>query len=191
MPRTFGRLTEAFLNSPVVDMNGYKYFINPVSDGIPRTDSELLEEIVEGMVERSDRDYDIILAPEAMGIPLAVGISLRTGIPYSVIRKRRYGLEGEIALDQSTGYSKAPMYINGVKPGDRVAIVDDVVSTGGTLRAVVDALGSEGVTVSEISVVFNKSEDIDSISRELGVPIRYLISVGVTDEGVPFIRDAL
>lgn len=191
MPRTFGRLTEAFLNSPVVDMNGYKYFINPVSDGIPRTDSELLEEIVEGMVERSDRDYDIILAPEAMGIPLAVGISLRTGIPYSVIRKRRYGLEGEIALDQSTGYSKSPMYINGVKPGDRVAIVDDVVSTGGTLRAVVDALGSEGVTVSEISVVFNKSEDIDSISRELGVPIRYLISVGVTDEGVPFIRDAL
>ena len=191
MPRTFGRLTEAFLNSPVVDMNGYKYFINPVSDGIPRTDSELLEEIVEGMVERSDRDYDIILAPEAMGIPLAVGISLRTGIPYSVIRKRRYGLDGEIALDQSTGYSKSPMYINGVKPGDRVAIVDDVVSTGGTLRAVVDALGSEGVTVSEISVVFNKSEDIDSISRELGVPIRYLISVGVTDEGVPFIRDAL
>lgn len=191
MPRTFGRLTEAFMNSPVVDMNGYKYFINPVSDGIPRTDSELLEEIVEGMVERSDRDYDIILAPEAMGIPLAVGISLRTGIPYSVIRKRRYGLEGEIALDQSTGYSKSPMYINGVKPGDRVAIVDDVVSTGGTLRAVVDALGSEGVTVSEISVVFNKSEDIDSISRELGVPIRYLISVGVTDEGVPFIRDAL
>ena len=191
MPRTFGRLTEAFLNSPVVDMNGYKYFINPVSDGIPRTDSELLEEIVEGMVERSDRDYDIILAPEAMGIPLAVGISLRTGIPYSVIRKRRYGLKGEIALDQSTGYSKSPMYINGVKPGDRVAIVDDVVSTGGTLRAVVDALGSEGVTVSEISVVFNKSEDIDSISRELGVPIRYLISVGVTDEGVPFIRDAL
>ena len=191
MPRTFGRLTEAFLNSPVVDMNGYKYFINPVSDGIPRTDSELLEEIVEGMVERSDREYDIILAPEAMGIPLAVGISLRTGIPYSVIRKRRYGLEGEIALDQSTGYSKSPMYINGVKQGDRVAIVDDVVSTGGTLRAVVDALGSEGVTVSEISVVFNKSEDIDSISRELGVPIRYLISVGVTDEGVPFIRDAL
>ena len=191
MPRTFGRLTEAFLNSPVVDMNGYKYFINPVSDGIPRTDSELLEEIIEGMVERSNRDYDIILAPEAMGIPLAVGISLRTGIPYSVIRKRRYGLEGEIALDQSTGYSKSPMYINGVKPGDRVAIVDDVVSTGGTLRAVVDALGSEGVTVSEISVVFNKSEDIDSISRELGVPIRYLISVGVTDEGVPFIRDAL
>ena len=191
MPRTFGRLREVFLNSPVVDMNGYKYFINPVSDGIPRTDSELLEEIVEGMVERSDRDYDIILAPEAMGIPLAVGISLRTGIPYSVIRKRRYGLDGEIALDQSTGYSKSPMYINGVKPGDRVAIVDDVVSTGGTLRAVVDALGSEGVTVSEISVVFNKSEDIDSISRELGVPIRYLISVGVTDEGVPFIRDAL
>ena len=191
MPRTFGRLTEAFLNSPVVNMNGYKYFINPVSDGIPRTDSELLKEIVEGMVERSDRDYDIILAPEAMGIPLAVGISLRTGIPYSVIRKRRYGLEGEIALDQSTGYSKSPMYINGVKPGDRVAIVDDVVSTGGTLRAVVDALGSEGVTVSEISVVFNKSEDIDSISREIGVPIRYLISVGVTDEGVPFIRDAL
>lgn len=191
MHRTFDRLRDGFMNSPVVDMNGYRYFVNPVSDGIPRMDAKMMEEIIDGLVDVSEFDCDVILAPEAMGIPLAVGITMRTGIPYSVIRKRRYGLEGEIALDQTTGYSKSPMYINGVHRGDRVAIVDDVVSTGGTLRAIAEALRSNGAVVTEVSVVFNKSDDIEAVSESIGAPIRSLLDVGVSDDGRPFIRDAL
>ena len=174
-------LTECFLSSPVVDRNGYPYFVNPVSDGIPRMSADLLREVVDGIVDIADLDCDVVLAPEAMGVPLATGITLRTGIPYAVIRKRRYGLPGEIALDQHTGYSKSPMYINGISPGERVAVVDDVVSTGGTLRATVGALRAAGAVVTEVIAVFSKQKDVSELSAELGVPVRYLLAVSSKD----------
>ncbi|MDO5861711.1 MAG: adenine phosphoribosyltransferase [Thermoplasmata archaeon] len=181
------RLRESFLNGPVVDRNGYPYFVAPLSDGVPRIDRGLLEEAVDGLAEVAELDCDLILAPEAMGIPLAAGLTLKTGIPFLVIRKKPYGLPGEIVLDQRTGYSKATMYIDTVEPGERVAIVDDVVDTGGTLRATVRALMEAGVVVTEVAVVFNRSPDVDALSREIGVPIRYLLTVG-TEDGRPVIR---
>ena len=177
MPSEYPLLTESFLSSPVVDRNGYPYFVNPISDGIPGMSAALLREVVDGIVDEADLDCDLVLAPEAMGIPLAAGIALKTGIPYAVIRKRSYGLPGEIALDQRTGYSKSPMYINGVSPGERVAVVDDVVSTGGTLRAIVGALRGMGAVVTEVIAVYSKQKDVSGLSEELGVPVRYLLAV--------------
>lgn len=175
------RLRESFLNGPVVDRNGYPYFVAPLSDGVPRIDRELLEEALDGLVEAMDLDCDVILAPEAMGIPLGAGLTLRTGIPFLVIRKRPYGLPGEIVLDQRTGYSKATMYIETLAPGERVAIVDDVLDTGGTMRAAVAALRAAGVTVTEIGVVFDRHPDSAAFSEEVGVPARGLLRVGTAD----------
>ncbi len=173
----FPLLTESFLSSQVVDMGGYPYFVNPISDGIPALSKELLDEVSAGIAEVCDLDCDLILAPEAMGIPLATALSMRTGLPFSIIRKRRYGLPGEIRLDQTTGYSGSAMYINGVRKGSRILIVDDVVSTGGTLRSVVGALRGGGVRVSEAVVVFSKCDDLDALGHELGVPVRRLLDV--------------
>lgn len=174
-------LRRSFLESPVVDINGYPYFVNPVSDGIPRMDGELLDEVADALVDVMALDCDLILAPEAMGIPLAVAVTERTGIPYSVIRKRRYGLPGEIAFDHTTGYSGSPMYVNGVGEGDGVAIVDDVISTGGTLRSMVPSLTGAGAVVTEVAVVFSKCRDLASLSAELGVPVRSLLKVSSAD----------
>ena len=182
------RLEESFLSSPVVDLHGYPYFVNPVSDGIPRMDRALLDEVADALVEVMDLDCDLVLAPEAMGIPLAVGILERTGVPYAVIRKRSYGLPGEIALDQTTGYSESPMYINGVRPGDRVALVDDVISTGGTARAVVGALRGAGAVVTEVAAVFSKRADTGPLSSELGVPVRFLLAVSSEGGGPSVLR---
>ncbi len=170
-------LERLFLSSPVVDRDSYPYFVNPVSDGVPAMESALLEEVVVGILETANLDCDVVLAPEAMGIPLAACVTLMSGIPYSVIRKRPYGLPGEITLDQRTGYSKSPMYINCIVPGTRAAIIDDVVSTGGTVRAVVGALRDAGVTVTEVVTVFYKGGDVSRLEEELGVPVRFLLAV--------------
>ncbi len=170
-------LERSFLSSPVVDRDGYPYFVNPVSDGVPAMELALLEEIVAGILEMADLDCDVVLAPEAMGIPLAACITLMSGIPYSVIRKRCYGLPGEIALDQCTGYSRSPMYVNCIAPGTRVAIIDDVMSTGRTIRAIANALMDAGVIVTEVITVFCKGGDVSRLEEELGVPVRFLLAV--------------
>ncbi len=180
-------LERNFLQGPIVDIDGYPYFVTSLSDGIPRIDSALLIEVLDNIQEVSELDCDVILAPEAMGIPLATGLSLRVGIPFLVIRKRPYGLPGEIGIRRNTGYSESAMYAETLEKGERVTIVDDVIDTGGTLRALVNGLREAGIVVTEIVTIYNRNPDIDKLSVDLGVPIRWLLAVG-TEDGRPVIR---
>ena len=153
-------------------------------DGVPSVDPDMLAEVADEMVRIGDFDCDLILAPEAMGIMYAAAVSERTGIPFSVVRKRRYGLEGELPVSVNTGYSHSEQCINGVTAGMRVVIVDDVVSTGGTLKAIVGALRDAGVVVTEVVTVYSKQRDLSGLSAELGVPVRCLLAVS-SSGGVP------
>lgn len=173
------RLKRSLEESPVVRMGDYDYFVHPITDGIPRMDPSVLQEVLDRILEVGDFDCDLILAPEAMGIPLAVPLSLRTGIPYNVVRKRRYGLPGEVSLQQTTGYSRTDMFINGISEGDRVVIVDDVISTGGTIAAIVKALQGMGALIVDIIVVVEKGDRRPILERELGVVIKTLVKVEV------------
>jgi adenine phosphoribosyltransferase len=174
----FRRSLEA---AAIIRMGDYDYFVHPVTDGIPFMEPAVLREIIDRMQNIGDFNCDYIVAPEAMGIPLAVPLSLRTGIPYNVVRKRRYGLPGEVAVRQVTGYSEKQMYINGLNSGDRVVIVDDVVSTGGTLRALVHSFREMGVRIVDIIVVVEKGAGKQALEAELDVKIKTLVKVEVRD----------
>jgi adenine phosphoribosyltransferase len=167
--------------APIVKMGDYDYFVHPVTDGIPFMEAAVMKEIIDRMQNMGDFNCDYIVAPEAMGIPLAVPLTLRTGVPYNVVRKRKYGLPGEVSVHQVTGYSEKEMYINGLGSGDRVVIVDDVISTGGTMRALVQALRGMGVRIVDIMVVIEKGSRKAALEAELDVRIKTLVKVEVRD----------
>lgn len=151
------RLRKSLHDAPIIDKDGYDYLVHPISNGVPTLDPELLREVVVGITRNVDLHVDKIVAPEAMGIHIATALSLQTDIPLVVIRKRAYGLDGEVALHQETGYSESEMYINDVSEGDSVLIVDDLLSTGGTLTAICDALDKIGADISDIVVALRKA----------------------------------
>ncbi|PSP88445.1 adenine phosphoribosyltransferase [Halobacteriales archaeon QS_4_69_34] len=153
------RLRASLLDAPIVEKEGYQYFVHPITDGVPALDPALLREIVVGVVRKADLDVDRIVTPAAMGIHVSTAVSLAADIPVTVVRKRQYGLEGEVALSQVTGYSASEMYINGVDPGDRVLVLDDVLSTGGTLDALTDALAEIGAEVADAVAVIGKVDE--------------------------------
>ena len=157
MKEAMNQLRTSLQNAPVIWKGDYPYFIHPVTDGVPRMDPEVLKAIVELTTERVDwRQVDVLLGIEAMGLPLAAPLSMATGVPLVVARKRSYGLEGEVKIDQATGYSKGVMYLNDIKEGERVAILEDVLSTGGTLEAVIEGVQRAGAEVTEIVAVVEK-----------------------------------
>ena len=92
-----------------------------------------------------------------------------------------YGLPGEVNLSQVTGYSKSALFIDGIKAGDRVTIVDDVVSTGGTLWALVEALKKMQVKIVDIIVVIEKTDKKAEIERKIGEPIKTLVKVEIVN----------
>jgi len=57
----------------------------------------------------------------------------------------------------------------------RVVIVDDVLSTGGTMVAVLAALEAIRVEVADVCVAIRRGDP------EIGRPYRYLVEIEVTD----------
>jgi len=177
-------LKKSLLESPVVKKSNYDYFVHPVTDGIPVVEPQLLDEVAEAISKFANLNVDKIVCMEAMGIHIATALSLKTGIPFVVVRKRFYGLKGEVDVRQVTGYSDGRLYINGVAEGDRIILVDDVVSTGGTMTAVLNALKSMGVEVMDVIAVVEKGEGKEIVERNTGFKIKSLLKVNVKNDKV-------
>ena len=167
MSNPLQRLKESLLAAPIIWKGDYPYFIHPLTDGVPRLDPQVLTAVVE-LIERRVRweSIDLMLGIEAMGLPLTSPLSMRNKKPQVVIRKRAYGLDGEVAIDQSTGYSKGSMFLNDIKKGERVLIVDDVLSTGGTLDAVISGVESIGALIESIVVVVEKGPGLKQLQQK-------------------------
>jgi adenine phosphoribosyltransferase len=174
------RLTQSLKNSPIIHKGDYHYVVHPLTDGIPFIDPELLTEITDKIASDMP-ECTRIVTMEAMGIPLATALSLKTKIPFTIIRKRQYGLPGEVEVHQKTGYSTSQLYINGISKNDSIVIVDDVLSTGGTLLSVVERLHNIGASVKKIFIVVNKT-DKDTIQSRINIPIVTLADITVNDE---------
>lgn len=176
------RLRASLAECPVVRFGDYDYFVHPITDGIPLGRPEVLDEVLDALAARGDwTRCDKIVTAESMGFPLAAGLSLRVHKPYVFIRKRQYGLPGEVSLKQTTGYAKTDMFINNIHRGDRVVFVDDVVSTGGTLYAVVRALRQIGAEVTGALIVFEKTREKARMEKDLGLAITTLMAVDVVE----------
>jgi len=175
------RLRASMKSCPVVKFGEYSYFVHPITDGIPLGDPLLLKEVVDEMLRIGDFHCDKIVTIESMGFPLAAMISAEIGVPYVFIRKRQYGLPGEVSVQQVTGYSEKKLFINNIKKGDKLVFVDDVVSTGGSLRAVVSAARKIGAEFIDIVIVFEKTRQRRELEKELGIKIKTLFGVDVVD----------
>ena len=113
----FEILRRSIVEAPVIMKGEYPYFIHPISDGIPRMEAEVLRatrDLIVSMVDWSQ--IDLIVSVEAMGLPLLAAVGEATGKPTVVIRKRSYGMDGEVRVDVSTGYSSSTAYINDISP---------------------------------------------------------------------------
>ena len=160
-------LKQSFIKAPIIWKGDYPYFIHPITDGVPRLEPDVLKAIIELSVPLIDwQSVDMILGIEAMGLPLMAPLSMRTGIPMVIARKRQYGLKGEIEINQETGYSKGSIFLNDIKQGENLVIIDDVLSTGGTIRSVIEGVKKTGAVIQNIVVVVEKGPGMATLQKD-------------------------
>ena len=183
-------LQDSLRGSPIIWKGDYPYFIHPISDGIPRMDADVLRATRDLIVEMVDwSKIDLVVSVEAMGLPLLAAVGEATGKPTVVIRKREYGMEGEVRVNVSTGYSKSTTYINDISQGERILIVDDVISTGGTLEPILATLEEMGVILQDIVIAIEKGEGRERLAKERpGWPIRTLARIDIIDGKVEILE---
>ena len=160
-------LQDSLRGAPIIWKGDYPYFIHPISDGIPRMEAKVLRATRDLIIDMVDwSEIDIVVSVEAMGLPLLAAVGEATGKPTVVIRKRPYGMEGEVRVDVSTGYSTSTAYINDIKPGERVLVVDDVISTGGTLEPLLEALEEIGAILKGVVIAIEKGKGRERLAEE-------------------------
>ena len=193
MSNPLQRLKESLLAAPIIWKGDYPYFIHPLTDGVPRLDPQVLAAVVELIEKRVPwESIDLMLGIEAMGLPLTSPLSMRNNKPQVVIRKRSYDLDGEVAIDQSTGYSKGSMFLNDIKKGERVLIIDDVLSTGGTLDAVISGVESIGALIESIVVVVEKGPGLKQLQQKYShIEISSLVQVEMDGGNVVILDEVI
>jgi orotate phosphoribosyltransferase len=100
---------------------------------------------------------DRLAGPELGAVPLAAAASLATGIPFLIVRKatKEYGTQGRV---------------EGVcEQGERVLVIEDVVTTGGALVAAVESLRAANLVVEDALCVLDREEGGPEALAALGV----------------------
>lgn len=129
-------------------------------------DTEIVEGAAEALAQRMPANADVMIVPEVKAVPLGHAMSVRTGIPYVVVRKIRKPymlncLEAEV-VSITTGAPQT-LYLDGkdlhLVQAKNAVLVDDVVSTGSTVRAMRLLMDrAEAPIVAEMAV-FTEGED--------------------------------
>ena len=99
-----------------------------------------------------DTDVDVIAGTESRGFIFGVPIAYNLHKPFVPIRKKgKLPCETVSAsYDLEYGSAEIEMHKDSIKPGQKVAIIDDLIATGGTIEAaikLVEQLGGEVVKV--------------------------------------------
>lgn len=156
---TADQLRAAFDDRPLVEVKGRKFVINPLTEQVPATTAELLVAAAWQLTAAGDFGAGcVVVGEEDKGGVLVAAVSMVTGLPFGLARWYPSGLEGQVSVDFESEYAEGRIYLNGVEPGDEVVIVDDLVSTGGTMIALIQAIERCGARIRDIVCVAEKVE---------------------------------
>lgn len=95
---------------------------------------------------------DAVVGPDARGFLFGTPVAAVLKKPFIMVRKPNK-LPGEVvSIDYSLEYGTNKLEIQKgmIKPGQEVAIIDDVLATGGTTCAIIDLLRSQGAIVKKV-----------------------------------------
>lgn len=176
---------QAFDRKPLVTFGEYKFLINPLTEQIPATSAELLRAATNWLIaEGNFKQADKIAGEEDKGAILVASTSLATGLPFGMARWYPSGLTGQVAVDFEMEYTSGSLYLNGVDPGNQVIVVDDMISSGGTMLALIKALQQAEAKIVDIICVAEKVDygGIDRVYQATGYQVKKLVSILMAGE---------
>lgn len=176
---------QAFDNQPLIQYGKYKFLINPLTEQIPATSSELLQAVTDWIVSVGDFSRaNKIMGEEDKGAILVASTSLATSLPFGMARWYPTGLEGQVSVDFKMEYTSGQLYLNGIEENDKLIIVDDMISTGGTMLALIKAAQLSKGEIVDIVCVAEKLEysGVEKIRMETGYLPKVLLRVSIAGE---------
>ncbi len=131
------------------------------------SDPVLLSAVVAEMSKLLTARFDKLAGLELGGIPLATGLSLKTGKPCLFVRKT------------AKTYGTCNLVEGGFKAGETVVVIEDVITVAGQVCASVKQMRELGLKIQHVVCVIDRQEGGSRNLEEIGC---LLSSVFTLDE---------
>lgn len=111
-----------------------------------------------------EMDVNIVSGVELGGVPLATAVSLETELPLLLVRKsvKEYGTKSR--------------FVGDLKPEDRLVMLEDVTTSGGSVRNAIEVVRETGASVRYVITVVDREEGAGEKLKEANVQLVPLVS---------------
>lgn len=124
-------------------------------------DGEALKYAIDEIVkDLKDKNIDVIVGPEARGFIFGVPVAYALGVGFVPVRKQGKLPYDTVKIEYDLEYGSDCLEIHkdAIKPGQRVAVVDDLLATGGTIESVARLVELAGGEVAAMEFVIELTE---------------------------------
>lgn len=111
-----------------------------------------------------EMDVDIVAGVELGGVPLATAVSLETELPLLIVRK------------SVKDYGTKSRFVGDLKPKDRLVMLEDVTTSGGSVRDAIEVVREAGAWVKYVITVVDREEGAGEKLKEADVRLVPLVS---------------
>jgi len=109
-------------------------------------------------------DVNIVAGVELGGVPLATAASIETELPLLIVRKaiKDYGTKSR--------------FVGDIEPEDRLVMLEDVTTSGGSVRNAIEVVRETGASVKYVISVVDREEGAAENLKEVDVELVPLVS---------------
>jgi orotate phosphoribosyltransferase len=125
----------------------------------------LLRQLAREIAARVPDGVQRIAGPVLGAVPLATAVALEMDLPMLLVR-----------VDQAKAYGTSKQIEGSLEAGERVVVVEDVVTTGGAALATIEALRGAGASVVGTIAVIDREEGGAEAFEAAGVPLQALFT---------------
>jgi orotate phosphoribosyltransferase len=130
------------------------------------TDPAVLRRLGKHLARLVPVETQRLAAPELGAVLLGGAVSMESGLPLVLVRK------------EPKGYGTSKQIEGRFEPGDKVTVIEDVVTTGGDSLRSAQVLRDAGVEVIHLVVVLDRGEGGEDNIRAAGIPYSPLFRIG-------------
>ena len=129
------------------------------------TNPQLLKRIGAHLAPLVPKETQRLAAPELGAVLLGGAVSMETGLPLLLVRK------------EPKAYGTGKQLEGRFTPGERVTVIEDVVTTGGDSLLSIQVLRDAGLDVIHLVVVLDRGEGGEENIREARIPYSPLFRI--------------
>ena len=130
---------------------------------------DLLEEILEMMQRLLPASFDKLAAMQLGGVPLATGLSLKTGKPCLYVRKT------------VKNYGTCNLVEGGFNHGEKVVVIEDVITTAGQVSSSIGEIRKLNLIIENVICVIDRQQGGKENLKRIGCSLHCLFTMEELD----------